>query len=115
MHLVITGAKEARMIYWVLLLFVGAVQCHGKYQSTGFNVNTGCYISSVHTVTAQCSCSCGDLRLTNMRSSESEGNVEFCWNGEWLAVRYSTSSSSSIVPSLICQQLGYSAKGNLYS
>lgn len=56
-------------------------------------------------------CSCGDLRLTNY-TSENEGNVEVCWNGEWLAVRY----SSSVVPSLICQQLGFSAEGiNLYS
>ena len=37
--------------------------------------------------------------------------MEICWNCEWLPVRYSSSISSSRVPGLICQQLGFSAKG----
>ena len=35
LRLVIPGAKEAMMIYRILLLLVGAAQCHGKYQSMG--------------------------------------------------------------------------------
>ena len=81
----------------------------------GSNISASCCINSINFFKAQSSCSHGDFRLSDTKkSSENEGNVEICWNCEWLPVHYSSLISSSRVPGLICQQLGFSAKGILY-